>query len=123
MKWHVYKKDDPNTWPQIDCPILIYGGIPFYRELLDTVDWNNASKNFVWQNERTLFFEECYYAYIGYVPSGYKTLYPTKCTCEDRQCEFEDDGYCMSDRTFACEYKRDVVEYLIEEKAIWKEFK
>lgn len=121
MKWHVYKKDDPNTWPQIDCPMLVYGGVPFYREVLDTVDWDNVSKMFVWQKER-LSFEECYYAYIGYVPSGYKTRKVLKCM-DDSNCKIgcEDDGYCMYDHC-ECEQQREVNEYSIEEKRIWKEF-
>ena len=120
MKWHVYKKDDPNTWPQIDCPMVVYfagsGGL---------------SLDFYWDNEENYFVDdcgclevdECYYAYIGYVPSGYKASYPTKCAC-DKRCPhgFDDDGYCMSDRTFACEHKRDVIEYWVEKRAIWKEF-
>lgn len=120
MKWHLYKKDDPSTWPQIDCPMLVYfpesGG-----SLTIDVYWNNEDQYFA--DEYGILDFDFYYAYIGYVPSGYKELYPTKCTC-DKRCKygFDDDGYCMSDRTFACEYKRDVAEYEIEEKRIWKEF-
>jgi hypothetical protein len=87
--------------------------------------WDNNKHCFV--DDRNIgewHFEECYYLRIAYVPSGYKTTYPTKCTQEwDKRCGFDDDGYCMSDRTYACQYKRDVPEYSIEEKRIWKEFK
>lgn len=120
MKWHLYKKDDPNTWPKIDSPMLVY-----------FADTGSLSLDCYWDNEENylvddygyLEVDECYYCYIAYVPSGYKTLYVTKCA-KGNYCDFgyDDDGYCMSDRAFACEYKRDVAEYSIEEKRIWKEF-
>lgn len=122
MNWHLYKKDDPNTWPKIDCPMVIYGGAPFYRNLLDIFKWDNTAKNFIYCDKRVLSVDECYYAYISYVPSGYKTTYPTKCMRDGDRCTYDDEGYCMADRTYACHYKRDVPEYSIEEKIIWKEF-
>ena len=24
MNWHLFRKDNPNTWPEIDCPMLVY---------------------------------------------------------------------------------------------------
>ena len=121
MKWHVYKKDDPNTWPHIDCPMVLYGGVPFYRNLLDIFKWDNTAKNFIYCDKRVLSVDECYYAYIGYVPSGYKTLYLIKCMCEyDDRCTYEDDGYCMFKDS--CEFAKVVPEYVIEEKRVWKEF-
>jgi hypothetical protein len=121
MKWRLYKKDDPNTWPQIDCPMIVYYG----DKLMSAVySWDNDKHCFV--DDRNIGewnFEECYYSRITYVPSGHKTTYPTKCMQEwDKRCGFDDDGYCMADRTYACQYKRDVPEYSIEEKRIWKEF-
>lgn len=124
MKWRLYKKDDPNTWPHIDCAMVLYGGVPFYRNLLDIFKWDNTAKKFVYCDKRVLSVDECYYAYIGYVPSGYKTLYPTKCMCEnDDRCAYEDDGYCMDyENDCTCEHKKKIAEYSIEEKRIWKEF-
>lgn len=123
MKWHLYKSEDSNTHPKIDCPMVVYGGAPFYRNLLDIFKWDNNAKNFIYYDKRVLSVDECYYAYIGYVPSGYKICYPTKCMRErDDRCGFDDDGYCMSDETYACEHKQNVAEYSIEEKRIWKEF-
>ena len=117
MKWHLYNKDDPNTWPQVDCPIVVYkmsGGYP------DVYQWDPVEHCFV--NEKTYKCQECYYAYIGYVPSGYRTLYPTKCTKEKRCDEgHDDDGYCMTENP-TCEFAKVIPEYVIEEKAIWKEF-
>lgn len=119
MKWHVYKKDDPNTWPQIDCPMVVYfagsGGM---------------SLDFYWDNEENYFVDdcgglevdECYYAYIGYVPSGYKTHKVLRCM-DDSNCKIgcEDNGYCMYDGV-KCAQQREVNEYSITEKVIWKEF-
>ena len=88
------------------------------------------SLDFYWDNEEKYFVDdcggleadECYYAYIGYVPSGYKTHKVTKCM-DDSKCKIgcEDDGYCMYD-FHKCEQQREVNEYTIEEKRIWKEF-
>ena len=124
MKWHLYKPDDFNTYPKIDCPMVIC----FKNRHNNEMEFRICKKYvtgfgiFVFQDGGT-YCTECYYAYIGYAPSGYKTCYPTKCMreCDDR-CGFDDDGYCMSDETYACEYKRDIAEYSIEEKRIWKEF-
>ena len=123
MKWHVYKKDDPNTWPQIDCPMLVCLYHANGQMNLWVCKWNKDKSWFVREEVCNFFTKECYYAYIGYIPSGYKTSYPTKCAC-DKRCPhgFDDDGYCMSDRIFACEHKRDVAEYWVEKRAIWKEF-
>lgn len=121
MKWHLYKRDDSKTWPHIDCPMVI--------AMKNTV----RSSTYVWDNEKKCFYnrftdqdhtpKECFYAYIGYIPSGYKTLYPTKCMREGDRCAYDDDGYCMDyDGDYTCEYKKEVAEYSIEEKRIWKEF-
>lgn len=123
MNWHVYKKDDPNTWPQRDCPMVVYGGTPFYRNLLDIFNWDNTTKNFIYYDKRVMTVEECYYAYIGYVPSGYKTCYPIICTCKNCPEGYDDNGYCMDyDNEYACGCKHEISEYSIEEKRIWKEF-
>lgn len=120
MTWHVYRKDDPNSWPQIDCPMVIY--------------WNNKlmSCMYFWDNNKHCFvddrnvgewgFEECYYARITYVPKGYKTHEVLKCN-DDSNCKIgcEDNGYCMYDE-FECEQQRKENEYSIDNKRIWKEF-
>lgn len=122
MKWHLFRQDDPNTWPQINCPIVICQDDKVMSYLYF---WDNNEHCFF--NKRSIRgynFKECYYAYIGYVPSGYKTLYPTRCTKEN-YCEdgYDDNGYCLDyDNDYACGYKKVVAEYEIEEKAIWKEF-
>ena len=72
--------------------------------------------------------DECFYAYIGYIPHISKTLHPKKCGYVDEngiECAcpygFDDDGYCLNDE-FKCEYVKIVNEYVIEEKRIWKDF-
>ena len=119
MKWHVYKQDDPNTWPQIDCPMVVCDKP---TEVLMICVWDKDSNQFCeerhsWHHD----FDECYYAYIGYVPSGYKTLYPVKCMRgDDNRCAYDDDGYCMFESE--CKFAKEAPEYSIKEKAIWKEF-
>lgn len=125
MKWHLYKKDDPNTWPKIDCPMVVWTG-----EDLFLCDWyNDYRKMFDLCEvidpcfyERLRDLTELYYAYIAYVPSCYKTLYPTRCTKES-YCEYgyDDDGYCMAENQ-QCYFAKLVPEYEIEEKTIWREF-
>lgn len=120
MKWHLYKGDDPNTWPQINCPIIL------------CQDDKLMSYLYYWDVDEHCFFnkrsirgikpKECYYAYIGYIPKGYKTHKVIKCK-NDRNCPIgcDDNGYCMYD-FYNCEQQVHVNEYSIEEKAIWKEF-
>lgn len=120
MQWRLYKKDNPNTWPQIDCPMVVYNGRPFYHKVLDILDWDNSLKGFRFHQGGIWHIEECYYAYIGYVPSGYKTLYPVKCMKKGMRCADNDDGYCMFENK--CEFAKTVPEYEIEKKRIWKEF-
>lgn len=120
MNWHLYRKDDPNSWPKIDCPILVYDEIwcDFY-----ICKWNNEICRFVELKGKILhYWKECYYAYIGYVPNGYKTIATEKCNCIlQERCEFEDDGYCIDSNP--CPFKRKVNEYsLNDNKRIWKEF-
>ena len=120
MKWHLFRQDDPNTWPQIDCPMVVYYG--------DKV----MSCVYFWDNDKHCFFDdrnignwnfkECYYSCITYVPSGYRTHKVLKCK-DDSNCKIgcKDDGYCMYD-FYECEQQVRINEYNIEEKAIWKEF-
>lgn len=122
MKWHVYKKEDSSTWPRIDCPMLLVSKYGLWNAIYA---WNDIKHCF--QNKFTednyADIVECYYAYIGYVPSGYKTHYPIVCTCQDCPQGYDDNGYCMDyDNDYACGCKKEVAEYSIEEKRIWKEF-
>lgn len=123
MKWNLYNKDNPNTWPQIDCPMIISLYDPSDKLNLRIWTWDNKKNCFIKENQFKFFTDECYYAYIGYVPSGYKTLYPVICTCESCPEGYDDNGYCMDyDNDCACGCKKEIAEYSIEEKRIWKEF-
>ena len=44
MKWHLFKSNDPNTWPEVKCPLLIYDDNfdAFY-----VCDWDNSLSKFV----------------------------------------------------------------------------
>lgn len=122
MNWYLYKKDDPNTWPEIDCPMLIYKD---EFNSLHLWKWNNELKKFMTNDtERVLHYcKECYYQYIGYVPDGYKEIKTQKCSCI-RKCEYEDDGYCLdAPEGKDCIFCEEVTEYsLNDNKRIWKDF-
>lgn len=124
MKWHLYKKDDSNTFPEIDCPMVVYGMLDGEYLIPEVCLWDRKYECFYNKEEYLYYhFDECYYAYIGYVPSGYKTHKVTKCADKNYckgGCDWYDDGYCLL--TSECEQQRKVNEYSIEEKAIWKEF-
>lgn len=120
MDWKLYKKDDPNTWPQIDCPMIVY----WDGKIMSCVySWDNDKHCFV--DDRVIGnwdFEACYYLRITYVPNGYKTHETIKCGDDSSpRCSGEDDGYCMYDHC-ECQQQRKVNEYEIEMKRIWKEF-
>ena len=123
MNWLLYKRDDPNTWPKIDCPMVVCFYDPNGIMSLDICKWNKDQNWFVREEGCDFFIKECYYTYIGYIPNKYKTTYPIKCSQSwDSRCGFDDDGYCMADRNYTCQYKQDIPEYSIEKKRIWKEF-
>lgn len=123
MKWHLYKKDDPNTWPEYDCPTVVMWkeGKNDYGALCR---WNNKKKRF-YNKIYPVMHDECYYAYIAYIPVGYNTFTPTICTNKKHgyMCDQYDDGYCMyRDFHSNCEYQKTINEYSVETKRIWKEF-
>lgn len=122
MNWHLYKKDDPNTWPQIDCPMVVCLYHPNGKMNLWICKWDNNRNCFIRQEICNFYTKECYYAYIGYVPKGYKTHQPAKCKLGWYGCQggYDDNTYCLYDGN--CNEKQIVNEYEIEEKQIWKEF-
>ena len=125
MTWRLYKRNDPNTWPQIDCPVLVYDSFKQYQDSKENVFicyWDNDRKQFYtplkWCDK-----DEYYYTYIAFIPSGYKTVWPIKCTKGRNCCEdgYDDEGYCMADN-LECKFGQAVPMYNIEEKSIWREF-
>lgn len=123
MSWHVYKKDDPSTWPEIDCPILIYDDVWCEFHICK---WNHIINRFFEPKEKLLHtWKECYYQYIGYVPNGYKAVETKKCNLyPEQQCAYVDDGYCFDAPDNAlCGYCQEITEYSLNDlKRIWKEF-
>ena len=121
-EWHIYKKDDPNTWPKINCPILVYdeNWCDFY-----ICKWNQELGRFVEPKSKLLhYWKECYYQYIGYVPNGYRVHKTKKCTLRKGMCEYKDDGYCFdAPEDMNCEFCEEVIEYYVDgNKRVWKEF-
>lgn len=117
MKWHLYKRDDPNTWPQVDCKFIVCDS----RQNVFICNWNNDRKMFFtsmsWCDK-----DEYYYGYISFMPSGYTTKYPIKCMNKnDCYQGYNDDGYCVV-RNTTCKYAKIVPEYTIKEELVWKEF-
>lgn len=121
MNWHLYRKDDPSTWPLMDCPMLVYSEewCSFY-----ICKWNNELKKFIEPEKKILHcWKECYYVNIGYVPDGYDTYQVKKCNGALSRCPYEDDGYC-TDEECKCKYQTMENEYGISGlQRIWKEFK
>ncbi len=129
MDWHLYRKDDPSTWPEIDCPMLVYVKYRMGTEELHVCRFDKRFKKFYGMTDlqvanHAFAFTECYYQYIGYVPNGYKAFKTKKCILNPEYgCEYEDDGYCCDGaEDDYCEYCEEVTEYsLNDNKRIWKE--
>ena len=127
MKWYVYKKDDPSTWPEIDCPLLVCVNHGECSDFLIVSWWDNKCERFLDTiHGEEVNVDECFYAYIAYVPQGYKTHKVSKCV-DDAKCPYgcNDNGYCMYDeltQSDRCGSKMFVNEYEIEMEKIWKEF-
>ena len=124
MNWHLYRKDDPNTWPEIDCPMLIYKS---NFDSLHIWKWKSSVNKFItYETEREInYTDECYYQYIGYVPNGYTAIKTKKCGFwNEGCCQYQDDGYCFDlPRNMTCKHIMEVTEYVLEDnKRIWKEF-
>ena len=123
MNWKLYKKDDHNTWPEIDCPILVYDDdmCEFY-----ICKWNHSLDKFVEPQKQILHhWKECYYQYIEYVPNGYTEFKALKCGASlNAVCQYEDDGYCFDcPSEIQCKYMYEEPLYILNDnKRIWKEF-
>lgn len=125
--WHVYRKDDPNTWPKIDCPMLIYVKYGEETEFLHICIFDKRFKKFygissLKNADHAFAFAECYYQYIGYIPNGYKAIETKKCILCKGTCEYEDDGYCVdAPEDKDCIFCKEVTEYSLNDfKRIWK---
>lgn len=120
LNYHVFKIDDPDTWPDVDCPILVWK---------PNCNWPNIyqwdPKAHVFLNDYDTYYpSKCLYVYITYMPYVEKELHPIKCRCGSEDfCKlgFEDDGYCICDDGFKCELQYVANEYVIGMKRIWKD--
>lgn len=114
MNWKLYKKDDPNTYPQFNCWVLACKTFDnnFY---LARCKWDKGNKCFV--GDGAAAWNECYYAYIGYIPTEYTTVQVKKCSLCKRTCEYEDDGYCEYDQP--CRFAIEMNEYSFDWKKVW----
>lgn len=128
MNWHLYRKDDPNTWPEIDCPMdaCIYVTDGLYMIKIVYYDISENVFYYIECMERyNVKSDELYYRYIGYIPNGYKTIKSKKCgVYHDRYCQYQDDGYCFDlPRGITCKHMQEVNEYVLNDNMrIWKEF-
>ena len=118
MKWNVFKLDDYETWPKYDCPIVVCKSIDDWPE---TYRWNHDEHTFV-NDHREVKFSECFYTYLAYLPYIDKALHPTMCGYNKGLCPYghDDDGYCICDDDFECEWKKRKTEYVLGMKRVWK---
>ena len=120
MNWKVFKSDDPETWPKINCLFLICWTRGKRYKFYNAV-WDNEVKCFT-HDLRKIIFEvgDIFYVNISYIPYIQKELHPVKCSINDWGCEFNDDGYCLNDEK--CGHQKAVTEYMLGAKVICKEF-
>ena len=121
MNYNVFKIDDPDTWPEINCPLLVWRENHDYPFIYQ---WDPIAHCFL-NDYDTYYPNKCLYAYIGYRPYIERELYPTICMCpEEFICPYgsDDNGYCMFDDKFSCEYMKAKTEYAIGIKRIWQKY-
>lgn len=116
MNWHVFKRDDPDTWPELDCFFLVC----CENDELVTCKWDNILGCFYNDEIGFAEFWECFYVSVGYLPYIEREVHPMKCMQENTLCEYDDNGYCLCETE--CQYKREATEYCLSYKRIWKEF-
>ena len=116
MNWRVFKIDDPDTWPEIDCPILVSKSIDNYPMVYQ---WDSREHCFL-NDYDTYYPNKCFYMYIGYLPYIESVFHPIKCNNEEHRCASCDDGYCLEELGI-CGYAKEVTEYSIGLKRVWKD--
>lgn len=112
MNYKVFKIDDSDTWPKLNCPVLVWKKNIDWPQIYQ---WDPNGHCFL-NDYDTYYPNKCLYAYIGYRPYVKKELHPKKCTNEASCCE-EDDGYCLY--AGYCEYQKEEIEYAIAMEKIW----
>lgn len=116
MNYKVFKMDDPETWPELNCPLLVWKP---NQEWPYIFQWDPRGRCFL--DDRVTYQPKmCFYQYIGYMPYIEKECHPIKCGFNDWDCPSYDDGYCLCDEK--CGDQKEVTEYMLGSKPIWKEY-
>lgn len=116
MNYKVFKMDDPETWPELNCPLLVWKPNQAWPYIFQ---WDPKGHCFL--DDRVTYRPKmCFYQYIGYMPYIEKECHPIKCGFNDWICQSYDDGYCMCDEK--CGDQKKVTEYMLGSKPIWKEY-
>lgn len=120
---HVFKRDDPSTYPEFDYPMLVYVEDKHGNFSLSVRTWNKEEKAFNKFRGYTWFLpmpdDVCFYEYITHVPYVEKELHPVKCGANKPRCVHYDDGYCLANN--GCKSAKVVTEYLLGLKRVPKE--
>lgn len=121
MNWNVFKRDDRETWPKIDCPLLVCWTDGNRYRFYDAM-WDNEGNKFM-RDYHWMWFEDgdIFYVYLGYIPHIERECHPYKCKENRYLCSNYDDGYCFGEDT-KCKGIEVATEYSIGYKKIWKEF-
>ena len=119
MDWYVFKKNDKKTWPKINCPIVVIKEYSQDNVCIIVCEWDSNRKQFLEKNTQYYEFEECFYAYLGWIPYIEKEFLVLKCGDETSRCEYQDDGYCWHGPK-GCTHAREEKEYSIGLKRNWK---
>ena len=124
MKWYVFKESDPDTWPKINCPMVVFKEYSPSTVHMSVCKWDDKLNEFFEDDGHHYKFKACFYSYIGYQPYIEKELHPIACGHTKDFCPYghDDNGYCMCDDDFKCEHQIAKTEYALGMKRIWKEF-
>ena len=117
MDYHVFNFNDSSTWPELNCPLLVFWTNDDWPLILQ---WDKESHCFV-DNHRSYYPIQCFYKYIGYAPYIKKELHPYKCKGNRCLCGEYDNGYCLGD-DIECNLQEVATEYALSYKRIWKDF-
>ena len=116
MRWNVFNINDKETWPRINCPILVSKSVDAFPQVYQ---WDKNNNIFINNNE---VYEPdfCFYKYITRLPYIAQTTYPIECKIYNERCDYYDDGYCLNKEE--CKYKHKKAEYLLSYKYCGKEY-
>lgn len=111
--WNVYVPNNKRTFPRFESRIcVVYATQQMYRNsfLKFAYFCNGAFKSLdgdIIPQDIPLFWR-----YVERLPDDFKVIRPEKCAKKERDCEFEDDGYCMHNgRKKSCKYRKCVEEF------------